>query len=48
MLAGYSTLVQVVAFVPAYIFHTEKYFDFTGGVTFISLTLIATLSNPSP
>jgi steroid 5-alpha reductase family enzyme len=45
ILIAYSLLVQVVASIPAIIFNTEKYYDVTGSLTFVSITLIAILSN---
>ena len=34
-------VIQWVMFVPAWVFQTEKYFDLTGSLTYISLALIA-------
>ncbi|MBI5935966.1 MAG: DUF1295 domain-containing protein [Chloroflexi bacterium] len=34
-------LIQWLAFIPAYIFQTEKFFDITGGITYITVTGIA-------
>lgn len=36
-------LVQWLAFVPAYIFQTERYYDLTGSLTYISVALLALL-----
>lgn len=47
-LTAYSFLVQIVAFIPAWLMDTEFFYDLTGGITFISITLIATLTNPRP
>lgn len=47
-LTAYSFLVQIVAFIPAWLMDTEFFYDLTGGITFISITLIATLTNPNP
>ena len=44
-LTAYSLLVQVVASIPAIIYSTEKYYDLTGSITFISITFIASLTN---
>jgi len=38
--------IQWLAFIPAYIFQTEKFFDLTGSVTFISLVLMAVVLSP--
>lgn len=40
---GLIFLVQWVAFVPAYLRQTEKYFDLTGSLTYISVTILALL-----
>ncbi len=34
-------LIQWLVFIPAYIFQTEKYFDITGGITYITVTGVA-------
>lgn len=44
-LTAYSLLVQVIASIPAIIYSTEKYYDLTGSITFISITFIASLTN---
>ncbi len=36
-------LIQWLAFIPAFLFQTEKFFDLTGSLTYISVTLIALL-----
>jgi steroid 5-alpha reductase family enzyme len=38
---GLAFLIQWLAFIPAYLFQTEKFFDLTGSVTYISLVAIA-------
>jgi steroid 5-alpha reductase family enzyme len=38
--------IQIVAFVPAYIFKTEKFYDLTGGLTYLTITLFAISVNP--
>lgn len=47
-MAAYSFAVQIVGFIFAELLHTELFFDLTGGITYISITLIATLSNHDP
>lgn len=47
LLAPFSLLVQAVSFVPAVLNNTEKYYDLTGSLTFISITIITALTNPS-
>ena len=39
-------LIQWLAFVPAYLLQTEKFFDLTGSVTYILLALVALLLSP--
>ena len=34
-------LIQWIAFVPSYILRTEKYYDLVGGLTFISVSIVA-------
>ncbi|HVN16462.1 MAG TPA: DUF1295 domain-containing protein [Anaerolineales bacterium] len=38
---GLAFLIQWLVFIPAYIFQTEKFFDITGSITYISLVGIA-------
>jgi peptidoglycan biosynthesis protein MviN/MurJ (putative lipid II flippase) len=47
MLVPYSLFVQLIAFVPALLNNTEKHYDLTGSLTFISITVIATITIPS-
>ena len=44
--AGLAFLIQWLAFIPAYVRQTEKYFDLTGSITFIAVTTIAVLASP--
>ena len=39
--------IQWIAYIPAYIFHTEIYYDITGGVTYLSVIALALLSHIS-
>ena len=48
LLSAYTVALNLLAFIPAWLFHTEKFFDLTGGITFITTTILCTLSNPSP
>lgn len=41
-------LIQWLAFIPAYIFQTEKFFDLTGSVTYITVTALALALSGSP
>lgn len=43
---GLAFLIQWLAFIPAYLQQTEKFFDITGSLTYISVTLIAVLLSP--
>jgi steroid 5-alpha reductase family enzyme len=38
---GLAFVIQWVAFIPAFIFQTEKFFDLTGSLTYISVSLIS-------
>jgi steroid 5-alpha reductase family enzyme len=38
---GLAFLIQWLAFIPAYFFQTEKFFDLTGSLTYISVTVLA-------
>lgn len=40
---GLAFLVQWLAFIPAYLLQTEKFFDLTGSITYISVIIIAVL-----
>ncbi len=41
-------VIQWLAFIPAWKAQTEKFYDLTGSLTFISLTLVALLLSPEP
>jgi len=43
---GLAFLVQWVAFIPSYLQRTEKFYDMTGSLTYISVTIIALLLIP--
>jgi steroid 5-alpha reductase family enzyme len=43
---GLAFLIQWLAFIPAYLLQTEKFFDLTGSLTYISVTVIALLLGP--
>lgn len=38
---GLAFLIQWLAFIPAYLFQTERFFDLTGGVSYISVIALA-------
>ena len=39
-------MIQWLVFIPAYLLQTEKYFDLTGSLTYISITLLAVFLSP--
>jgi len=43
LVVGLAFLIQWLVFIPSYRMQTEKFFDLTGSLTYISLTLIAIL-----
>jgi steroid 5-alpha reductase family enzyme len=43
---GLAFLIQWLAFIPAYLLQTEKFFDLTGGITYITVTIISVLLSP--
>jgi steroid 5-alpha reductase family enzyme len=43
---GLAYLVQWIVFVPSFLRQTEKYFDLTGGLTYISITLLVLALSP--
>lgn len=40
-------IINWIAFIPAYIWKTEKYFDLTGGITYITVVLVAVFLSPT-
>jgi len=40
--------IQWVAFVPAYLLQTERFFDLTGGLTYITVAVVAVLFSDAP
>jgi steroid 5-alpha reductase family enzyme len=40
-------LIQWIAFIPAYLNSTEKFFDLTGSITYITVMLVAVLLTPA-
>ena len=47
-LISMAVLIQFVIFLPSFIFQTEKFYDLTGSLTFISVTSIAYFSLDNP
>ncbi len=47
LIVGLMFLIQIVAFIPAFIMQSERFYDITGSLTYISMTLLAaTLAAP--
>jgi steroid 5-alpha reductase family enzyme len=47
LVVGLMYLIQIVVFVPAFIMQSERFYDLTGSLTYISMTLLAaTLAAP--
>ncbi|MCH1570337.1 MAG: DUF1295 domain-containing protein [Longimicrobiales bacterium] len=46
--AGFALAVQWIAFVPAYAARTERFYDLTGSLTYLSVTAIAVALGPTP
>jgi steroid 5-alpha reductase family enzyme len=47
ILVGLAFVIQWVMFIPSYKFQTEKFFDLTGSITYISLVGISILLSPN-
>lgn len=43
---GLAFVIQWLAFVPAFIWQSEKFYDLTGSLTYISVTTIIVLLSP--
>ncbi|MBU0492015.1 MAG: DUF1295 domain-containing protein [Chloroflexi bacterium] len=43
---GLAFLIQWVVFIPAYLLQNERFFDLTGSITYISVTIMAVLLSP--
>lgn len=41
LVVGLAFLIQIVAFVPAFVMQSERFYDLTGSMTYIALTLLA-------
>jgi steroid 5-alpha reductase family enzyme len=40
-------VIQWIAFIPAYINQTERFFDLTGSITYLSVSILAVLASPT-
>lgn len=47
MVVGLAFLIQWLVFIPAYVFQTEKYFDLTGSLSYITVTTMALALSPN-
>jgi len=45
---GLAFLIQWIAFIPAYLNKTEKFYDLTGSITYFTVTIVAVALSPSP
>jgi steroid 5-alpha reductase family enzyme len=43
---GLIYLIQWLAYIPAYLLQSERFFDLTGSITYISVTILAVLLSP--
>jgi steroid 5-alpha reductase family enzyme len=43
---GLAFLIQWLAFIPAYVLQTEKFYDLTGSITYVSVITLAALLSP--
>ena len=43
---GLAFLIQWLAFIPAYVFQTENFYDLTGSITYITVTVLAVIFSP--
>lgn len=41
LLVGLVFLIQLLAFIPAFLYQTERFYDITGGLTYIAITILA-------
>lgn len=46
LVVGLAFIIQWLVFIPSYIYQTEKYFDLTGSLTYITVTTAALLLSP--
>jgi steroid 5-alpha reductase family enzyme len=47
LIVGLAFAIQWLAFIPAYLLQTERFFDLTGSITYISIISIAVLLSPN-
>jgi steroid 5-alpha reductase family enzyme len=46
IVVGLAFIIQWLVFIPSFIYQTEKYFDLTGSLTYITVTIVALLLSP--
>lgn len=46
--AGIAFVLQWIAFIPAYLYQTERYYDLMGAATYLTVTLLALLQRADP
>jgi len=46
LMVGLAFVIQWLAFIPAYLFQSESFFDLTGSITYISITAVAVILSP--
>jgi steroid 5-alpha reductase family enzyme len=46
LVVALAFIIQWLVFIPSFIFQTEKYFDLTGSITYITVTIVALLLSP--
>jgi len=47
LVVGLMFLIQIAAFIPAFFMQSERFYDLTGSLTYVSMTLLAaTLASP--
>lgn len=47
MAVGFVFVIQWIAFIPAYLGQTERFFDLTGSLTYVSVTTLAVVLGPA-
>ena len=46
LMVGLAFLIQWLVFIPSFLFQTEKFFDLTGSLTYMTVTILAVLLSP--
>jgi steroid 5-alpha reductase family enzyme len=45
---GIAFLIQWIAFIPAFLYKTEKFYDLTGSITYFTVSIVAVALSPNP